>query len=173
MDSYNYSEIKCTHSWGNSYVFVEKPLTVQFEYWTIDWMQKIPFLIVLLASVSMADHPLPKCPDSPNCVSSSPLEDEKHRIEPLKFKENLEATKKTLQATIERTERTKIVSQEGNHWKCEFKTKLLGFTDDVEFFFDEKEKVVHVRSASRIGYSDMGANRKRVEAIREAYASAL
>jgi uncharacterized protein (DUF1499 family) len=42
----------------------------------------------------------------------------------------------------------------------------MGFVDDVEFFLDEGANVIHVRSASRLGQSDLGVNRKRVETIR-------
>jgi uncharacterized protein (DUF1499 family) len=43
----------------------------------------------------------------------------------------------------------------------------MRFVDDVEFLFDDTNKKIHVRSASRVGYSDMGVNRKRVEELRK------
>lgn len=45
-------------------------------------------------------------------------------------------------------------------------TTAMGFVDDVEFYLDEDTKVIHVRSASRLGQSDLGVNRKRIETIR-------
>lgn len=118
---------------------------------------------------AMAENPMQKCPSSPNCVSSVSGEDEKHKIEPFKFKETLEATKQALQKAIESSERSRITEQKEDYWKCEFKSKLWGFVDDVEFYFDKAEKMIHVRSASRTGYSDMGVNRKRIEALRSTY----
>jgi len=49
----------------------------------------------------------------------------------------------------------------------------MGFVDDVEFLLDEKAGVIHVRSASRLGRSDFGVNRDRVETIRRQIASAM
>jgi len=47
-----------------------------------------------------------------------------------------------------------------------YKTPLVGYTDDLELLLDEDSGVLHIRSASRIGRSDLGANRKRIEALR-------
>ena len=50
--------------------------------------------------------------------------------------------------------------------RAEFKSRFMGYVDDVEFLYDELENISHVRSASRVGYTDLGANRRRVEKIR-------
>ena len=63
-------------------------------------------------------------------------------------------------------ERTTIIEETDNYLYAEFKSKLMGFVDDVEFYRDTEANVVHVRSASRLGQSDAGVNRKRVEEIR-------
>ena len=60
----------------------------------------------------------------------------------------------------------KIVVDEPTYIHAEFTSALLGFVDDVEFLFAEREKVIHVRSASRVGYYDFGANHNRIERIR-------
>ena len=52
-------------------------------------------------------------------------------------------------------------------------TTRLGFVDDVQFLLDERARVIHVRSASRVGYWDLGVNRKRMEAIRREYLSRI
>ena len=62
-----------------------------------------------------------------------------------------------------------IITFEKNYLYAECRSLLLGFVDDLEFFWDRKEKVCHVRSASRIGYSDLGKNRRRVEFIRRQF----
>jgi len=61
---------------------------------------------------------------------------------------------------------TSIVTQKANYLHATYKTTLLGYTDDLELLLDEKTDTLHVRSASRIGKSDLGANRKRIEALR-------
>jgi len=61
------------------------------------------------------------------------------------------------------------VSDDGRHIRAEATSCLFRFVDDVDLVVDEAAGVIHMRSASRTGYSDLGANRKRLEAIRRAY----
>jgi uncharacterized protein (DUF1499 family) len=65
--------------------------------------------------------------------------------------------------------RVRIVTQRDDYLHAEFTTPLLRFVDDVEFLADPAAGVIHVRSASRVGYSDLGVNRRRVRRIREAF----
>ncbi|MCL1463219.1 DUF1499 domain-containing protein [Argonema galeatum] len=108
---------------------------------------------------------LADCPSSPNCVSSQSL-DAEHKIEPLTYNSTTVEAMAQLKKVIESEERTKIISATSNYLYAEFATKLMGFVDDVEFYLDEAAKVIHVRSASRLGQSDLGVNRKRIETIR-------
>jgi uncharacterized protein (DUF1499 family) len=62
--------------------------------------------------------------------------------------------------------KTKIITENKNYLYAEFTSAIMGFVDDVEFYLDEGAKVIHVRSASRLGQSDLGVNRKRIETIR-------
>ena len=103
---------------------------------------------------------LAACPGSPNCVNSQ-SDDSQSKIEPLPTV-SIEEIKKV----VERMERTTIIESTDNYLYAEFKSKLMGFVDDVEFYLDSDANVVHVRSASRLGQSDAGVNRKRIEAIR-------
>ncbi len=64
-------------------------------------------------------------------------------------------------------DRVNIVSEQDNYLYAEFTSRLMGYVDDVEFLADATQNLVHVRSASRLGHSDMGVNRNRIEAIRE------
>ena len=107
-------------------------------------------------------HP---CPDSPNCVSSQST-DEEHKIDPLALKSSPPEALAKLKEIILGIERTSIIEETDNYLYAEFKSARMGFVDDVEFYIDAENKVIHVRSASRIGYSDLGVNRKRIEAIR-------
>ena len=109
---------------------------------------------------------LAHCPDSPNCVSSqADQHDEKHYIGPLTYR----GTKETALASIDRIlasyPRVTVVEQRKDYIHAEFKSAIMGFVDDVEFYCPDK-KMIHVRSASRLGYSDLGANRKRIERLR-------
>ena len=73
-----------------------------------------------------------------------------------------------LKLTIESIKNTTIIKETENYFRIECKSAMMGFVDDMEFYFPE-EKVIHLRSASRIGYSDFGVNRKRVEKIRKLF----
>lgn len=103
------------------------------------------------------------CPDSPNCVCSFETRDS-HRIEPLNA--NLARVQQVLMGLPE----ARIVTSSGNYLYAEFTSRIMGFVDDVEFLYDPDAGITHVRSASRLGYSDLGVNRKRIEAIRSALA---
>jgi uncharacterized protein (DUF1499 family) len=111
------------------------------------------------------------CPKTPNCVNSQAA-DEKHYINPIHFSGTQQAAKDRLLKILESEERTKILTVQKNYIRAEFASALFGFVDDVEFFFTEKqaaEAVIHIRSASRVGYSDLGVNRKRIEKIRSKF----
>jgi len=102
---------------------------------------------------------LAPCKRSPNCVSSqADPADHQHYIAPLK------ASMDEVRKAVEGLPRTRIVLAHSNYLYAEFRSKLLGFVDDVEFFFDGA--LVQVRSASRLGRRDFGVNRARVEQIR-------
>ena len=111
---------------------------------------------------------LPDCPKSPNCVCST-ASDAGHRIDPFPMRGDARATRAALVTLLEGWPRTTIVASEGDLVRAECRTRLLRFTDDVTFLVDEAAGCVHVRSASRVGYSDLGANRKRIEALRAAW----
>jgi len=108
---------------------------------------------------------LQPCPDSPNCVVSQST-DEEHKIDPLALESSAPEALAKLKKIILGMERTSIIEETDNYLYAEFKSAGMGFVDDVEFSIDAEKKVIHVRSASRVGYSDLGVNRKRIEAIR-------
>ena len=73
---------------------------------------------------------------------------------------------KALKAIIESTPNARIVEMKPDYLYAEYTSGLMGFVDDVEFYVPPNGKIIHVRSASRLGHSDLGVNRKRIEAIR-------
>ena len=102
---------------------------------------------------------LAPCKRSPNCVSSqADPSDLEHYIAPIHG--SMAAARKALESLP----RTTIVEARGDYLYAEFRSALLRYVDDVEFFFDGQ--VIHVRSCSRLGRRDFGVNRKRVEALR-------
>ncbi len=110
---------------------------------------------------------LTDCPSKPNCVSSQAV-DEKHALTPFRYQGKKKVAFEQLKKIILSFKRITIVAENDNYFHIEYKSKIMGFVDDLEFFFPE-EKIIHVRSASRIGYSDLGVNRKRVEHLRELF----
>jgi uncharacterized protein (DUF1499 family) len=106
------------------------------------------------------------CPSSPNCVSSQ-SHDADHFIDPIAFQGSLKEAQARFKQVLSSLPRTRIVEEEPGYLRAESTSLIFRFTDDLECVFDDTLKVIHVRSASRIGYSDLGANRKRVEAIRQ------
>lgn len=115
-------------------------------------------------TLGVQNNQLATCPDSPNCVSSFEQRDS-HAIVPLTG--NIAAVR----ATLEQMPQAVIVTDDGNYIHAEFTSRLMGFVDDVEFLADPAAGQVHVRSASRLGHSDLGVNRERVESIREQMAA--
>lgn len=109
------------------------------------------------------------CPDSPNCVGSENC-DAAHEIGPLAFAGNAEQTMARLKDLLAARSDARLAEENANYLRYEFRSRVCGFVDDVEFRFDATAGVVHVRSASRVGYSDLGVNRRRVEDIRRALA---
>jgi uncharacterized protein (DUF1499 family) len=109
------------------------------------------------------------CPSSPNCVNSQAADD-RHGLPPLRYQDEKEAAFKRLKKIITSIKGNTIVAETGDYLHIECKSKIMGFVDDLEFFFPD-EAVIHVRSASRLGYSDFGVNRKRVEHLRELFIS--
>lgn len=113
---------------------------------------------------------LKPAPPTPNCVNSqSP--DGYARIAPLAYAGDGKAALARLHALVATLPAAKVVTVRPDYLYAEFSSKWLGFVDDVEFYLDEKAGVIEVRSASRLGRGDFGVNRRRVEAIRAAFAA--
>ena len=126
---------------------------MMFMFWTINKVER------------RDDGRLSPCPASPNCVCSQD-HDAVHQIEPLRFVGAPRDAWQRLATVLTQLPRTRIVTNDSTYLHVEFTTPLLRFVDDVEFLLDETAAVIHVRSASRVGHSDLGANRTRIEIIR-------
>lgn len=94
------------------------------------------------------------------------------KIAPLALRGDGPATLAKIKAIVEVMAGAKIVKSEPDYLVAQFTTPLMKYVDDVEFWVDPAAQVIQVRSASRLGKGDLGANRKRVEAVRTALAAA-
>lgn len=108
------------------------------------------------------------CPQSPNCVSSLDP-DPDHRVAPLRYHVTDSQALARLRSIIEAMPRTKIVQFTDRYLRAEFKSAIFGFVDDLELLIGDAQGVIHIRSSSRVGYWDLGVNRRRVERIREKF----
>ena len=109
------------------------------------------------------------CPDSPNCVSSFAT-DEQHGIAAIQIDGPSAAAWQALEVELQSRVRVKIVTRSEGYLYAVFTSKLMRYRDDVEFHLDAAGTEIEVRSASRVGYGDMDANRNRIESIRAALA---
>lgn len=112
---------------------------------------------------------LAPCPDSPNCVSSQADPEDSHYIEPMAYIDG--ASDQTYEAVAEYLldlPRTNIVTKQKTYLHVECTSMIFRFVDDLEIVFDHEAQLVHFRSASRVGHSDLGANRRRVEKLKKA-----
>lgn len=114
----------------------------------------------------ITDGRLAQCPATPNCVCSEYDDDRAHFIEPLELPAETAMALARVRAAIIEQGGT-ILSERADYLAATYTTPLLGFVDDLEVRIDAAEGLAQVRSASRVGHSDLGANRKRVERLRE------
>ena len=118
--------------------------------------------------LGVIDGKLGGCPSSPNCVSSE-ANDAAHRVVPIEFTGPMADAREQLIHIVGQLPRTRLVTEQENYLHFECRSKIFRFIDDLEFYIDAKSKNIQMRSASRIGYSDLGVNRDRVNKITEAF----
>lgn len=111
---------------------------------------------------------LKPCPTSPNCVSSqAEPADSQHYIAPLAYHGNRMDTQLAIESYFLDQGNAQIITSQLGYVHLQVKSAILGFIDDVEFYLPDGDSAVQVRSASRVGYSDLGVNRARIEALRK------
>lgn len=114
---------------------------------------------------------LAPCPPTPNCVSSQ-SRDPEHGIAALTYTSSPAEAMAKLKKIVQAMPRTLIVTETPNYLHAEFTSAIMRFVDDVEFSLDESTHSINMRSASRLGKSDLGVNRKRVKEIRAFWTAA-
>jgi uncharacterized protein (DUF1499 family) len=124
--------------------------------------------------LGLRDGRLAPCKPTPNCVTSQgdPAADPGHHVPPLGIRGDPEPAWAALVAAVRAGPRVQVVAERAGYLRAEYASRVFGFVDDVEFQLDPAAKLIHVRSASRVGRSDFGVNRARIEALRTRLAAA-
>lgn len=120
------------------------------------------------AAVGLKEGRLSPLPSSPNGVSSLAEEAEK-RVAPLPFAGSGEETRAAIKRALEQYGNIEVLEDRPDYIHAVHTTGKMRYRDDLEFHLKEQEKQVEFRSASRVGYSDMGLNRKRYEELLRLY----
>lgn len=137
---------------------------------------KIGFTIAILGLTACAGSPptnlglqnnqLAPCPSSPNCVSSY-TESGDHKVAPWTYSGSQQQAHQKLISILKSKDNVTINQNTESYVRAEFKSSLMGFVDDVEFVIEDG--AIQMRSASRLGYSDLGANRTRIKELENAF----
>ena len=122
------------------------------------------------SNLGVSDSGLAPCPSSPNCVSSD-ASGGSHHVAPLQLAVAPSEAWRSVREAVSELPRSRIVKETPDYLHVECRSALFGFVDDLELQLRPTEEIVAVRSASRLGHSDLGVNRRRVEALRAALSS--
>ena len=135
-------------------------------------------ILIVMSAVACAGHAqdsrsatpadLAPCPGSPNCVSTKSNNPDR-AMTPLPYLKSGEESMNRLVAIVRDMKRATIVSATPSYLHVEFRSALFRFLDDVEFVLDDSARIIHFRSASRMGYYDFGVNRRRMQEISDRY----
>jgi uncharacterized protein (DUF1499 family) len=118
-------------------------------------------------NLGVQDGRLAGCGRRLNCVSSqADPGDARRYVAPIPFKGSAAAALAASRRAVESMQRARVVRAEGHYLHAEFRSRLMGYVDDLELTYDAQAGVLHVRSASRLGRRDFGVNRARVAALR-------
>ena len=105
------------------------------------------------------------CPESPNCVSSQ-AHDPHHFIDPFIFHDQPATAMQRLKEALLTEKRVTITSEQPDYLHAEVRSLVFRFVDDIEFKLSPDQGLIQIRSSARVGYSDFGVNRLRIERIR-------
>ena len=119
----------------------------------------------------LIDGGLSKCPDKPNCASTEKKDDTAHYIAPIKIPRDISIELDSLHILKDtiRDMGGSIEDESEDYFASTFSSGVFGFVDDFEIRIDTKENLIHIRSASRVGRSDMGVNKKRIKLLKQLY----
>ncbi len=135
------------------------PLIILVRYYMLGNMSKTG------KAPGLVSGRLSACSDKPNCVGSEFADDQSHYISPLRYPASQSEETMDLMKGVIQEVGGEITAEEGAYMSATFTSVLFGFVDDVEWRNDSANHTIHLRSASRVGHSDFGVNRKRVALI--------
>ena len=116
-------------------------------------------------ALGVTEGRLVPCPESPNCVSTQ-TDSEAHRLAPVSWPASQgDALAKIKEVVGDNFARASLIDESSDYLRYEFRSLIFRFVDDVEFYFDQDARLIHFRSASRVGHSDLGANKSRMQKI--------
>ncbi|SGZ05618.1 Putative uncharacterized protein [Moritella viscosa] len=118
-------------------------------------------------NLGVVNSKLAACPESPNCVSSDSL-DESHYVPAFKLEASAELAWSEIKAYLQAQRNMEIMIETTDYIYVESTSSLMRFVDDFELHLRLKDGIIAVRSASRLGKSDFGVNKKRVDDLYEA-----
>ena len=133
----------------------------------IIYLYSLAYISKSYSAPGLVNEQLSKCSANPNCACSEFEEDEPHYIEPIqlsltddsKILENIKTTLQKMNGTV--------ITEDDSYISATFTSNIFGFIDDFEIRIDRRQKLIHIRSASRVGRSDFGANIKRINLIKK------
>lgn len=118
--------------------------------------------------LGVTDGKFAPCPKSPNCVSTQ-TDTKRHYIEPIHYTIGRAGARAALLQSIKDIRGSYVVKDSDTYLYAQFQSPLAGFVDDAEFYIDDENKVIHMRSKARLGWWDFSKNRKRIEEIRQKF----
>ncbi|VAX05979.1 hypothetical protein MNBD_GAMMA26-651 [hydrothermal vent metagenome] len=119
------------------------------------------------SNLRVTDGAFAPCPSSPNCISSD-ASDSGHQVAPFQLAVAPRDAWLVALDLVSGLPRTHIVTETDDYLHAECRSAVFGFVDDLELHFRPTDGIIAVRSASRLGYSDIGVNRRRIEDLRAA-----
>ena len=116
--------------------------------------------------LGVVDKALKPCDSKPRCVCSFENSDSDHYISPLSYSIPENELREIIKKVLSEQKRFRILAEKDSYFRVEATTLIFRFKDDLELLIDDDNKMLHFRSSSRIGYNDMGTNRRRVENVK-------
>ncbi|WP_286238914.1 DUF1499 domain-containing protein [Neptuniibacter halophilus] len=125
-------------------------------------------------AIGLTEGRLAGCPNKANCVCSEPDTRPESFIAPLQLPESVDSAEQVMPPLVALIEQAggRVEIRSDLYLAAVFKSRFFGFVDDLEVRLDLAERQLHFRSASRVGHSDFGVNRKRVEQLQQKLAVA-
>jgi uncharacterized protein (DUF1499 family) len=116
----------------------------------------------------VVDGKLAPCPSAPHCVTTQ-VESGVHAVAPIQYTTSREEARDRLVEVIRSMPGGEVVTTANDYLLARFTSQRLKYVDDLEVYLDDRQKLIHFRSASRSGFWDFGANRSRIEEIRKQF----